>query len=559
MRKIIRIAVILSLFVNFLLCSIPVSANPPANSSKFAIDHILVKFKAGTNAMSVKEVNTRHGGSVMKQITSLKIQVVKVPAGQIAEQIKAYQSDNDVEYAEPDYKVKAMDAPNDPYFYQQWGMTKIQAPNAWNMTTGNSNIKIAILDTGIDQDHEDLTAKITANQNFSTSATVDDLYGHGTHVAGIAAAITNNHTGLAGVGYNSSLMNVKVLDDTGEGQDSWVADGVIWAADNGAKVINLSLGGPDSSRILEDAINYAWNKGVVVVASAGNDGNNSPTYPAYYTNCISVAATDQNDNKATFSTYGTWVDVAAPGLSICSTLPNHTNYFQQNYGSPLNYGFLSGTSMSAPFVSGLAALVWSTAYGTGATTVRARIENTADTISGTGTYWQKGRINAFKAVSSAVSNSALASSHNPSAYSQAVTFTANITAAAPATGVPSGTVTFKDGTLILGTGILDNSGQATYSTPSLAVGNHSINVVYGGDANFNTSTSPVLYQNICKRGDANGNGEVDMGDVTKVEREIFGLDLPTPGADANLNGTIDMGDVVEIERIVLGLSNRPTG
>ena len=126
----------------------------------------------------------------------------------------------------------------------------------------------------------------------------DDVYGHGTHVAGIAAAMTNNGIGVAGLGYTSTIMNVKVLGDTGSGAYSGIASGIIWAADNGAEIINMSLGGSSTSSTLEDAINYAWSKGVVVVAAAGNSGNTTPFYPAYYTNCIAVAATDANDAKA---------------------------------------------------------------------------------------------------------------------------------------------------------------------------------------------------------------------------------------------------------------------
>jgi thermitase len=309
------------------------------------------------------------------------------------EKLLAYRGEKAVLFAEPDFIAKAIGTPNDPSFGNQWGMTKIQAPQAWDITTGQPSIKIAILDTGVDQDHEDLAGKIVANKNYTTSGTVDDRYGHGTHVAGIAAAATNNGIGVAGVGYNSTIMNVKVLDDTGSGYYSWVASGITWAADNGAKVINMSLGGSSSSSTLESAVNYAWGKGVVIVAAAGNSGNTARLYPGYYTNVIAVGATDSNDAKASFSTYGSWVDVAAPGVNIFSTLPNHANQI----GSQ-NYDYLSGTSMATPYVAGLAGLVWATSCGTSNTNVRNRIQSTADPITGTGTYWQYGRINAYKAV-----------------------------------------------------------------------------------------------------------------------------------------------------------------
>ncbi|MEW6675942.1 MAG: S8 family serine peptidase [Nitrospirota bacterium] len=240
------------------------------------------------------------------------------------------------------------------------------------------------------------------NKNFTTSRTVDDLYGHGTHVAGIAGALTNNGIGVAGLGFLASLMNGKVLGDTGLGYYSWVASGIIWATNgpdgiagtpDDAKVINMSLGGTSYSLALEDAVNYAWGKGVVMTAAAGNSDTDLPFYPAYYINVIAVAATDENDNRAGFSNFGGWVDVSAPGVNIYSTMPNHRNRLRI-----LNYGYLSGTSMSSPHVAGLAALVWKTQYGTdNSSVVRGRIEATVDTII-TDEYIGKGRINAARAV-----------------------------------------------------------------------------------------------------------------------------------------------------------------
>ena len=179
-------------------------------------------------------------------------------------------------------------------------------------------------------------------------------------------------------------MNVKVLDDTGSGYYSWIANGITWAADNGAKVINMSLGGSSASSTLKRAVNYAWGKGVVLAAAAGNSGNRSPTYPAYYPNCIAVAATDSNDLKTSWSSFGSWVDVAAPGVDILSTFPNHS----YQIGKALGYDKGSGTSMATPHVAGLAALVWATGYGTSNTSVRARIEGNADPILGTRSYWR---------------------------------------------------------------------------------------------------------------------------------------------------------------------------
>ncbi|MBI2830572.1 MAG: peptidase S8 [Chloroflexi bacterium] len=356
-------------------------------------DHILVKFAPGTEETEKEEVHRKHGCKIEESIPGIDVQVVRIRSGAKPEdEAREHGKEANVLFAEPDYVVSVVLTPNDRYFGSQWGMTKIQGPEAWDITQGSSSVKIAIVDTGIDQDHEDLAAKIVAKKNFTRSKTTDDKYGHGTHVAGIAAAITNNSKGVAGIGYNSSLMNVKVLGDSGSGYQSWVASGITWAADNGAGIINLSLGGGPYSSTMETAVNYAWSKGAVIVAAAGNDGISSPSYPAYYTNVIAVAATDSNDTKASWSNYGSWVDIAAPGVSIFSTLPNHTNRIGIK-----NYGSLSGTSMASPFVAGVAALVRAANPTWTNTEVRAKLEVATDPTTGFDTT--VGRVNAFKAVS----------------------------------------------------------------------------------------------------------------------------------------------------------------
>jgi len=398
LRRMILLAAAVSLAI------LALGASPPtgyASGKPNDSDRILVKLRAGTPPAAAADLHRQIGTRLVGSVPRLGVDVVSASAADLPSRLSAYLRDPRVEYAEPDYRAEAYVisaqtavTPNDPSFSQQWGMTKVEAPGAWGVTTGTSGVKIAILDTGIDQDHEDLASKIVDNQNFTGSSSFDDLYGHGTHVAGIAAAITNNATGVAGMGWSSSLMNVKVLDDSGSGYYSWIANGIIWAADHGAKVINMSLGGRSASKTLENAVNYAWSKGVVLVAAAGNNGSSARSYPAYYQNCIAVAATDSNDKKASWSNYGSWVDVAAPGVNIFSTLTNHPSVLSSSAG----YGYLSGTSMATPHVAGLAALVWATPYGTSNSSVRARIEKNADKISGTGSYWAYGRINAYRAV-----------------------------------------------------------------------------------------------------------------------------------------------------------------
>jgi thermitase len=387
------LTIIAAMFLVLTFASGVLAASPPngGDAPQSAPERILVRFKPGVGPAETAQIHRQYGGHVEEVIPGIGIQVVNVPKGQLTGKVRSYSSNGKVAYAEPDFLAQAVDSPDDPYFGRQWGLTRVEAPQAWEVTTGSSNINIAILDTGVDQDHPDLAAKLISNKNFTTSATVDDVHGHGTHVAGIAAAITNNGIGVAGLGYTSTIMNVKVLGDSGSGYYSWIIWGIAWAADHGAEVINMSLGGSSSSSALEDAINYAWSRGVIVVAAAGNSGSTPPSYPAYYNNCMAVAATDVNDAKPSWSNYGDWVDVAAPGASIYSTLKDNS------------YGYKSGTSMASPYVAGLAGLVFATvsdSNGDGKLNdeVRNRIETTCDDIGLSGIGY--GRINAARAVES---------------------------------------------------------------------------------------------------------------------------------------------------------------
>ena len=362
-------------------------------SADYAPGRLLVRFKDNVPEEKQKKMLKDWGFTLEKEIKQIKVKVVSVPEQAEEALAKALSKNPNIDWAEPDYIAEVLSIPNDTWFSKQWGMVKTQTPEAWDITTGSSSINIAILDTGIDLDHSDLAGKIINSINFSSSTTTDDIYGHGTHVSGIAAAITNNGIGVAGLGYDSTIMNVKVLADNGSGPFSVIASGIIWAADNGAEVINMSLGGTLGSLALEDAVNYAWNKGVVVVAAAGNNGSSVKMYPAAYENSIAVAATGQNDERMLWSSYGDWVDVAAPGGGIYSTIRGTTDA----------YGYMSGTSMASPHVAGLAALVFTTVTDTNGNgllndEVRSQIEATCDDIGVINIG--SGRINAYKAVAS---------------------------------------------------------------------------------------------------------------------------------------------------------------
>ncbi|HUQ85794.1 MAG TPA: S8 family serine peptidase [Candidatus Limnocylindrales bacterium] len=362
-----------------------------------APSEVIVKYRKGINENDKEKIRISRKGLVKQRIDKLNSEVIKVQVGTVEEAVAEYSQNPLVEYAEPNFKAHSFSISNDASLSQQWGLFKIDAAednnqSAWDLNTGSSSVKIAILDTGIEESHSDLAGKVVGSFNFTTTMNATDLQGHGTHVAGIVAASTNNGSGVAGTGYNSVLLNGKVLADDGSGYHSWIANGIIWAADQGAQVINMSLGGTSSSITLQDAINYAWNKGSVVVAAAGNSSSTVESYPGAYPNVIAVAATDINDLKASYSNYGSWVDVAAPGSSIYSTYKGNS------------YASMSGTSMATPFTSGVAALIWSKGICSTNSCVRDQIEKTADPITGTGTDWAYGRINAYKALSPLVTS-----------------------------------------------------------------------------------------------------------------------------------------------------------
>ena len=357
---------------------------------------ILVKFKARTNALIQAEIFACVGASPISIIQRIDVHVVEVDQKKVQQVLADLQRDPRVEFAEMNRSVELAFAPNDTSFGSQWGMAKINASTAWDTTQSDSSIRIAILDTGIDLDHPDLAAKIMVSQDFTGSPVgADDSYNHGTHVAGTAAAITNNSLGIAGVGFNASILNAKVVNDAGTGSVATVANGIAWAVTNGANVINISWVTTLPSSTLQTAINDAWNAGVVIVGAAGNNGNNAFTYPASYANVIAVAATDTDDTMWSSSTYGTWVDVAAPGVSIYSTVVGG------------GYGSGTGTSFAAPHVAGLAALLVWIAQDTNGNNfindeVRAAIEGSAVNINVINPFRPigGGRIDAAAAVAS---------------------------------------------------------------------------------------------------------------------------------------------------------------
>ncbi|MDI6735566.1 MAG: S8 family serine peptidase [bacterium] len=337
--------------------------------------------------------------------------------------IKKYEKDPDVIYAEPNYYATLYLTPNDTSFSSQWGLhntgqtggtadADIDAPEAWDIHTG-SGVTIAVIDTGVDWDHPDLANNIWSNSGEISGNGIDDdgngyiddtrgwdfadndnnpmdYHGHGTHVAGIISAVTNNSQGVAGVGWANKIMPVKMFPSA---TDDAIGNAIKYAVDNGARVLSNSWGYTSPGvfpNVVKDAIDYADSSGSLVIFAAGNDNSSSLYYPGAYDKVIGVASTTHNDTKSSFSNYGDWVDVSAPGSSIYSTLWNDT------------YTYMSGTSMACPFVSGLAGLLFSLYPAWTNTLVRQRIENTTDDIDALNPGYEgklgTGRINAYTAI-----------------------------------------------------------------------------------------------------------------------------------------------------------------
>ncbi|MBI2621183.1 MAG: peptidase S8 [Candidatus Levybacteria bacterium] len=308
-------------------------------------DTILVGFRTGVPTTQRDFIHQKLSIALKKRVNQINADVINVPAGTpVSELIDKYRQNPQVEYAEPNFLAAAFLTPNDPYYGSQWNLQKVLVEEAYDLAKGGGAL-IAVVDTGVDGSHPDLSGLVIEGYNTidENNNSFDD-HGHGTHVAGIASAQTDNGSGIASMSFASSVLPVKVLNKDGVGTYADVSEGIIYASDNGARIVNLSLGGSSDSETLKRAVRYAQSKGSILVAAAGNSGNDAPVYPAAYEGVLAVSASDKNDNLAPFSSYGSNIFAASPGVSITSSVP----------GS--DYKQASGTSMAAPHVSGLLAL-----------------------------------------------------------------------------------------------------------------------------------------------------------------------------------------------------------
>ncbi|MCC6483961.1 MAG: S8 family serine peptidase [Armatimonadetes bacterium] len=429
----------------------------------YAPGEVIVIPKAGKLA-AMPSLLAAQGATVKNTSSRLGSVTLKLPKGQsVQEAVNALKKDPNVAYAGPNHILRIALLPNDPllrdgydllgigYFTEpQWGLyndgsnnsyggklrADIHAPEAWEITTGSPNVVIAIIDTGIDYTHPDIQDKVWINAgeipnngiDDDNNGYVDDWRGwnflgagsndpmddnseqglaihHGTFTAGVAGASSDNGEGIAGVSWDSPVMALKVIGADGSGLEDDAARAVVYAADNGAKVINMSLTGEDAP-LLHQAVDYAWSKGALVVCASGNENLSTPTYPASYQHALSVGATNEYDERCTAadwlsggSNYGDYLDVMAPGNNILSLT---------DAVEPGGYYTLPGTSAAAPFVSGIAALIWSVHPDWTNQQVFDQIVRTCDDIGTPGwdMYTGWGRVNAYRALTEVSSETA---------------------------------------------------------------------------------------------------------------------------------------------------------
>jgi subtilisin family serine protease len=335
---------------------VPPSTEPPSASPfELVPNEPTVEYASGQLVVGIDDDATRTevraalqdaGATVAQSIGAIDTKVVELPAGQVDEAIDSLEQSPAVEYVEPEVVLEATDTiPNDVLWHEQWGPRRVRAQKAWDATRGSPSVVVAVVDTGVDYAHPDLQRLFVDGYDFvNEDADPRDDQGHGTAVAGVIAARTQNRTGQAGMCWACKVMPVKVLDANGSGTTATIAAGIVWAANHGAQVINLSLGGAGTTQALQDAVSFAVGRGVVVLAAAGNSGTTTKFYPAAYPEVVSVAATTPTDRLYDWSNRGRdWVQVAAPGCDIAPARGG-------------GYGTFCGTSAATPIASGIAAL-----------------------------------------------------------------------------------------------------------------------------------------------------------------------------------------------------------
>lgn len=390
-----RLTVLLGLLV--IICCCATSAAWAAGGVvRYAAGELLIQPKAGVSEEKIKAIFHSHHAATEEELEAIRVKQIRVPE-QALESVKAALENNPhFNFVEYNYIAEAGFEPNDYYYQSQWHLPKISAPLAWDLASGSADVPIAVIDSGVDPVHPDLAAKLIPGYNcIQENSDTHDVLGHGTAVAGTASAASNNVEGVAGVAWEATVMPLVVLNADNWATYSDIAQAITYAADHHVRVMNISIGGSSSSSTLQNAVNYAWSKGAVIVACAQNYATSAPYYPAACDHVLAISATTSSDILASFSNYGSWIDVAAPGTSILTT---------RNGGS---YGSWNGTSFSSPITAGIAALILSANPLLTNAQVVEIITQSADDLGTAGfdSWYGHGRVNACAAITAAMESS----------------------------------------------------------------------------------------------------------------------------------------------------------
>ncbi len=354
-------------------------------------NQVVVQFRSVPNPSFLQQFSQQNGLQVLQVSRTGSVLFRQLRTGNTGTMVQSLRSNNMVEYSHQNTYYRGLFTMNDKRASEQYGPAIVGLSKAWDITLGSPNVVIAVVDSGVDLEHPDLKANLVPGFNALNEGQLpQDDNEHGTHAAGIAAAVGDNGIGVTGACPRCKIMPVKVLDSEGGGTGFGVAAGIVWAVDHGAQIINLSLGGNESDPTMERAVKYALSRNAVVVVAAGNDNTDKKMYPAALPGVIAVGSVDQNRNRSDFSNYGTWVSIMAPGTQILSTIPTSMG----------EYTKMDGTSMAAPLVAGIVGLMKSRFPQLTPAQVKARLEGSAIDLGSPGfdTEFAHGMVDSVRAL-----------------------------------------------------------------------------------------------------------------------------------------------------------------
>jgi thermitase len=500
---------------------------------KWADGELLVGLRNGVARERAQSLFNAHGATVLQELSQINVHRISVSPAALEAVERALANRPEVQFVERNGVLKLASTANDAYFPSAWHLGQIGVPAAWDLTQGSSNVIVAAVDTGVDPNHPDLVNKLVPGRNtYNGNSDTSDVYGHGTMIAGVMAAQSNNSIGVSSISWSSPIMPIRVTDASLTFFYSVVADGITWAADHGAKIINVSITGVAGSSTVTSAASYARSKGAVVIAAAGNCGCFDST-PAN-SSIISVSATDGSDSVASFSSQGNYVDIGAPGVSI------YTTTMGGGYGAP------SGTSVASPVVAGIAALMMSVNPTLKPSEIESLLKSTADDFGAAGydTAYGHGRVNAYRAVTAAAGATTTTDKTPPvvnidsPSNSSIVSGSAIVNISASDNVGVTRVDLYVDGA-VYATDVLTPF-SFSWDTAFLANGSHSLAAV-AYDAAGNFGTSPSIVVNV-------SNG----GSVADTQPPSVAINSPASTSPGNkLNVSVSATDNVGVAKVEL--------